>query len=156
MYSEFIIQRLNNLGQHFKICLLFCCFRPRSVCISFLLTHHWWSMFLFVCFLVSSKENYSTCDDTNANLTQDTVCNNKQGQTQRPLASNCESQSGLTMAGSYSNRQAKHKLLDHIADPPPLAPLPSPIPASVRREFQRPKRVGSSVKLSLEQWRSRD
>ena len=49
------------------------------------------------------------------------------------------------------SRQAKRKLLDSMAEPPPLSPLPSSIPASVRREFKRPRQVGSPGNVRLEQ-----
>jgi len=50
------------------------------------------------------------------------------------------------------SRQSKRKLLDSIAEPPPLSPLPSSIPASVRREFKRPRQVGmpGNVRLNSE------
>ena len=52
---------------------------------------------------------------------------------------------------SAKSRQAKRKLLDSIPEPPPLSPLPSSIPASVRREFKRPGRVQKRGTLRLKQ-----
>ena len=52
---------------------------------------------------------------------------------------------------STKSRQAKRKLLDSIPEPPSLSPLPSSIPASVRREFKRPGQFGKRGTLWLEQ-----
>jgi len=56
-----------------------------------------------------------------------------------------------TASARTTSRQSKRKLLDSIAEPPPLSPLPSSIPASVRREFKRPRQVGMPGNVRLEQ-----
>lgn len=55
-----------------------------------------------------------------------------------------------TASARATSRQSKRKLLDSIAEPPPLSPLPSSIPASVRKEFKRPRQVGTPGNVRLE------
>lgn len=48
-------------------------------------------------------------------------------------------------------RHSKRKLLESIPEPPPLSPLPNLIPASVRREFKKPRRAESSENIHRKQ-----
>ncbi|PFX24656.1 Breast cancer type 2 susceptibility protein-like [Stylophora pistillata] len=48
-------------------------------------------------------------------------------------------------------RHSKRKLLESIPEPPPLSPLPNLIPASVRREFKKPRRAESSGNIHRKQ-----
>lgn len=47
--------------------------------------------------------------------------------------------------------RSKRKLLESIPEPPPLSPLPSLIPASVRREFKKPRRAENQGNIHSKQ-----
>ncbi|XP_068719868.1 breast cancer type 2 susceptibility protein-like isoform X2 [Montipora capricornis] len=97
--------------------------------------------------------NFKDGDDDWAGVTQTCMGNDSSGETQEQRAPSFENCAALSRTQGISSRaldrQVKRKLLDSIAEPPPLLPLHSPIPVSVRRDFKRPRSLRSS-KLPLE------
>ncbi|KAL9974012.1 hypothetical protein ACROYT_G020541 [Oculina patagonica] len=103
----------------------------------------------------SGKENSSTFngqDHRLVGLAQSKPCSDHVVLTQSSVSSLEEPARQATSSASAhpKSRPTKRKLLDSIAEPPPLSPLPSSIPASVRREFKRPRHVGRPGNVHLE------
>ena len=87
-----------------------------------------------------------------AGLSQSTSCD-EHTLSHKLNASSVEEPANLvtpSVSAHTKSKQSKRKLLDSIAEPPPLSPLPSSIPASVRREFKRPRQVGTPGNVRLE------
>ncbi|KAJ7376332.1 Breast cancer 2, early onset [Desmophyllum pertusum] len=93
----------------------------------------------------TGKENCSSFSDQEYRV-QSASCNDHVV-SNKSRVSSFEESADLATPSVSTRTTSKRKLLDSFAEPPPLSPLPSSIPASVRREFKRPRQVGSPAHL---------